>query len=162
MNMKNKYNKALIISFLSLFGFGILFVGTASARGMFGGWGMGMMNFSADDFVARHQTMFQNEATLLGISVEEVKGAWAQGKNFWELAKEKGITEEQLQQKIRDNQLQQLKTQLKALVDKGVITQAQADQRLQVIQNQQQSKIGKGGRGLGMGIGMGRHMGFGF
>jgi ribosomal protein L4 len=47
-----------------------------------------------------------------------------------------------------------LKDHLKALVDKGVITQAQADARLQFMQNQPLSSKGKGGGMWGFGHGM--------
>jgi hypothetical protein len=120
------------------------------ARGMFG-FGQ---NATPDEIASRHQEMFQEQATLLGISVEDVKSSWAQGKNIQELAKEKGITAEQLQQKMKDTKIAKMKIHLQALVDKGVITQAQADQRLSFMQTIQ-DKSGKGMR-------KGGYLGFGF
>ncbi len=68
-----------------------------------------------------------------------------------QLAQDKGITQVQLQTKVKDARTQQLKTQLQALVDKRVITQAQADQRLSYLQTLKTNVKGKaGGR---------RHMG---
>jgi ribosomal protein L19E len=61
-----------------------------------------------------------------------------------------------LQQKIKDARLAQIKTQLQALVDKGVITQSQADKRLATVQakkaNVKGYKMGKRhGHGMDMG-----------
>jgi len=49
---------------------------------------------------------------------------------------------------MKDARAQQLKAQMQALVDKGVITQAQADQRLQWMQNKTQNTKGHGFRGM--------------
>ncbi|MEK7600348.1 MAG: hypothetical protein AAB463_00085 [Patescibacteria group bacterium] len=117
--------------------------GVASAHGLFGGFG----SATSDEGIARQQEMFQSHATLLGISVDAVKNAWAEGTSFQELAKAQGITKEQLQAKMKAVRLEQMKAHLKALVDKGVITQAQADKRLQVMESIPQ----KGGRKGGMG-----------
>ncbi len=74
---------------------------------------------------------------------------------------EKGITEEQVQTRMKELQAEQMKSFLQALVDKGVITQAQADKRLGVMQNQlQNGRMGKMGRGFPMGMGFGRGFGW--
>jgi len=39
--------------------------------------------------------MFENKAGLFGISVDEMKDYWAEGKNFKEIAEAEGITQEQ-------------------------------------------------------------------
>lgn len=145
MNKKILYYAAGPVMALALLG-----ATTVSAHGMYG--------FGQQDPAAaaqRQQDMFTQEATLLGVSVDDVKNAWAKGESFQQLAQEKGITQDQLQQKMADVRKQQMADQLKALVDKGVITQAQADSRLQFMQQQKMSKTGKGfGRGRGHGIGM--------
>lgn len=134
--------------------FGATFV---SAHGM--GFGMFGQQLTPQQIADAQTNRFQQEANLLGVSVDDIKNAWAQGKSFQQLAQDKGITQQQLQQKMQDLRLQQMKDNLKALVDKGVITQAQADQRLQFMQTQQQNGQGKG-RGFGRGMhGMGM-MGF--
>jgi hypothetical protein len=114
---------------LSLF----LFFGSesVSAKGL--GWFGGFNNIDSDTFANRMQTVFQNQANILGISVEDVKNCWAQGKNINQCALDHGITQEQLQQKIKDYHLAQLKSRIQVLVDKGIITQNQADQRFQFI-----------------------------
>ena len=139
-------------------GLGIVGANIASAHGFFGGFGA---DLTPDQIVSRQQTMFQNEAQVLGISVDEVKEAWADGKSLWQIAQEKNISQEQIQTRMKDLALQQLKTHLQTLVDKGVITQAQADRRVQAMQNMQQknaSRMGmmrghhRGGFGFGLGL----------
>ncbi len=142
MKYKSVVYVALPVVALSLY---LGFSGVVQA-GFFGG----MNNFTPEQIVTRHQTMFQEQADLLGINVAEVKDAWSQGKTVADLMKEKGITQEQIQAKMKDVKLKQMKTEVQTLVDKGVITQIQADKRLQVMQ----SKIndvnfnGKKGKGL--------------
>jgi hypothetical protein len=135
--MKHRTNVAY--AFLPIvIGFGILGYSTVSAQGWFGG----MNTLTPDEIATRQQTMFQNEAQLLGISVDDVKNAWAQGKTLSQLAQDKGITADQLQTKLKDAATQRMRTQMQTLIDKGVITQTQADQRLQYMQNKMQSTKG--------------------
>ena len=140
--MKKQYALYAATPILAL---SLLGAGMVSAHGM-GGWGFGS-KATPQEMATNLSTRFQAEATLLGISVDEVKAAWALGKNVQQLAQEKGITKEQLQQKLKDQNTAQMTTQLKALVAAGVITQAQADQRLQFMNNQT-AKVGKHGRGM--------------
>lgn len=125
-------NKLLLYAIFPVIGLGLLGFNAASAHGLFGGFGS-VANMTPEQIVNRQQTMFQNEADMLGISVEDVKNGWAEGKNLLQIAADHGITKEQLQQKMKDAQTAQLKAQLQTLVDKGVITQAQADKRMQFI-----------------------------
>jgi hypothetical protein len=102
---------------------------------------------------------------MIGATVDEVKNAWATGKSFTTLAQEKGITQEQLRTKMQTAGTEHMKTQLATLVSKGVITQAQADQRLATVQAHQTTVSGKiGGKRGGMhgGFGGGMMNGFGF
>lgn len=132
---------------------GVTIIGAtqASANGLFG-FGK---NATPQEIASRHTEMFQEWANFLGISIDDVKNAWAQGKTMQELAAEKGITKEQLQTKMKEARLTQMKTQLQALVDQGVITQSQADQRLSFMQSNQDKGPGKGGRGGRGGMGFG-------
>ncbi len=150
-----KHQKLYMYTILpAVLGLSIAGVQIASAHGMFGGFGM-VSNLTPDEIASRGQTMFQNEANLLGISVDDVKSGWAQGQTIMQIAEAHGITQEQLQKKMKDQRVQNLKTQLQTLVDKGIITQAQADQRITFMQNQVQNGKGK----MGM---RGWHRGFGF
>ena len=118
---------------------------SASAMG-FGGMGVG--NLSADEVATRQTSMFQQQAPLIGATLDEVKQAWADGKDFKTLASEKGVTEAQLQAKMKTVRDEQMKAHLATLVSKGVITQAQADKRLATMTSKAAS--GKTGGRHGM------------
>lgn len=139
----------LTYGMLTALGLGILGVGTASAHGLFG------KNLTPEQIATRQQEEFQKEATLLGISVDDVKSGWAQGQTLEQIAQAHGITSEQLTQKLKDAHATAVKAQLQALVDKGIITQAQMNQRLTFLQNLPKSK------GFGMGIMHGKGKGMG-
>ena len=125
-------NKTFVYSVAALiFSFSIIGASIASAHGMFGGFS----NVSPEEIATRQQARFQDEAKILGVGVDEIKGAWAQGKSLKDLALEKGISEEQIQARMKEAWTQKLRSQLKTLVDKGVISQAQADKRLQTMQD---------------------------
>ncbi len=137
--------------------------GTVSAHS---GLGMGFMGFgpfnsssNSDQFAQMHQQMFERMASMLGISVDVVKNGWAQGQSITEIAKANGISETDLQAKMQSAAKQQLADQLKVLVDKGVITQAQADQRLNLMQNDLSARRGAG-KGMMMGFGHGMKLGW--
>ncbi len=85
----------------------------------------------SDRFVER----LTSEASILGISLDEMKTYWSQGKNIRDIATEKGITDEQLKTKLETAAEARATASLKALVDKGVITQAQADARATAMKN---------------------------
>lgn len=70
---------------------------------------------------------FTQQATLLGVSIDEVKNAWAGGKDFKTLAQEKGISEQVLRSKMDAARETEMKIRLAANVASGKITQAQAD-----------------------------------
>lgn len=147
-----KFNKKLFVyAGLPLATLGLIGASQASAHGMFG-----FGSQATPEQKAQVQTqIFQNQANLLGVSVDEVKNAWASGKGLKDLATEKGITEDQLKEKIKAQRESEIKQNLQDLVNQGVITQAQADQRLQFMQNNQNSFKGMRGRGMMM-------RGFGF
>jgi hypothetical protein len=133
--------KILLYSMFPALVLGFVGVNSASAHGWFGNY-----NVNPDQAAQQQQTMFQNEASLLGISVDEFKNDWAAGKSVAQIAQEKGMTQQQLQDKMKQTRLDQMKAELQNLVTKGVITQAQADQRLQFVQ--QQTANLKGGKGM--------------
>jgi len=98
------------------------------------------MNMTASNLSAR----FTQEAGILGVSVDDVKNAWAEGKTLQDLAKEKGISETDLQAKLDAARQAEMKTKMQELVSAGTITQAQADKRLATMQTK--FKDGKGKR----------------
>lgn len=139
----NKKKYLLIPAFAVL---ALLGGGAALAQGGMGGMFIGDPTVAAQRF-DQHMT---EQASILGISVDEMKNYWSQGKHLQEIAKEKGISETDLQAKmkaVRDGQMKQF---LQTLVCQGKITQAQADARLK-FQSEHPPKMGmKGGmRGMG-------------
>ncbi len=139
--MKTNFRNKTIASVLTLVAFGAV---SASAMGFGGGM---MSNLTSDEIATRQTTMFQQQAALLGATLDEVKQAWADGKDMKTLASEKGITETQLQEKMKTLRGAQMKTQLSALVSKGVITQAQADKRIATMAAKQASEKTDGKKG---------------
>lgn len=145
MNKKTFLKSALIPSI----GLAVLTISSASAMS-FGS--MNMPALSADEIATRQTQMFQEQATMLGLSVDDIKTAWASGKDLKTLATEKGISMDTIKQKMEAKHLEAQKATLSTLVTKGVITQAQADQRLATMT----AKKAKGEKGEG------KHGGHGF
>ena len=108
-----------------------------------------------EEITARHAEMFTAQANLLGVGVDIVKNGWAEGKTIRDIAAANGITDAQLAEKMNARRETQMKSRLQALVEKGVLTQAQADARLKFVENLQTMSGGFGKRGHG------RMMGFG-
>jgi hypothetical protein len=134
-------HKIIAYAFLPMaLGLGIAASGQVSANGWFGG----VSGATPEQVALRQQSMFDREAGFLGISSEELKNAWAEGKTFQQIATEKGITDEELKSRMKEYQLAQIKADLQALVDKNVITQSQMDKRLQYVTGQMENSGGKG------------------
>ena len=144
--MKTKYLAYAVLPVLAL---GFVGTSVASAHGWF------MTTATPEEVVARHQTMFEQQAGLLGMTVDEFKAAWAQGKTVRDIATERGITDEALRAKMLELGKQKMKTQLQTLVDRGVITQAQADSRSAAMESRTANGQMKGGM-----RGFGRHLWF--
>ena len=89
----------------------------------------GWFKLSLEDAAERKSVMFEQKAALLGVSVEEMKNAWAEGKNFHELMEESGLTKEDLKARMKARMAEHLQ----ALVNEEVITQEQADQRSEAV-----------------------------
>ena len=145
--MKNRI-RLTVYTVIPVLGLGLLGMNIASAHGFFG---FGNSNINPDQFVSWQTTMFQNEANMLGVSVDDIKNGWAEGKSLVQIAEDHGISKDQLQQKMRDSMASQTKSRLQTLVDKGVITQSQADQRLKFLENNQDQH--RKGMMLGRGFG---------
>lgn len=147
--MNNKKIKLFASVAIPIIGIALLGTGVASARGM-GGMGGGMWNaLTPEQISSQHQAMFQEQASLLGISVDDIKNGWAQGKTLKQMATEHGITASQLAERLNANRISEMKAQLQYLVSSGVITQTQADSRLQFMQNNEKNGKGMMGNGFG-------------
>src|SRR5512138_2931420 len=69
------------------------------------GFGRGMMGQGTDGeygYGPMHDYMETAIAEKLGITVEELEKQHADGKTFWQIAEEKGLTTEQAQQLMTD------------------------------------------------------------
>jgi hypothetical protein len=69
------------------------------------------------------RAVFESEADVLGIAPKTLRADLRKGQKVSNLAKDKGMTKEQFETKL----VASVKPRLAALVDKKVITQAQAD-----------------------------------
>lgn len=159
--MKYTFNKKYLV--IPAFAAVSLFAGgTALAYNGAGAGGFG--NMWKNDPVAfgtQWESKITSEASILGITPDEMKTNWAAGKGVREIAKEKGISDADLQKKFQAARVAQHKEMLQTLVTQGKITQAQADARLKFMQENaakapqhMNGKMGMGGRGH-MGGGMG-------
>jgi len=142
--MDKKYIFYAIIPALT---FVVLGAGIASANGMFGGFG----NPLPEDIAQKQETMFEKKADFLGISLEEMKDFWAEGKTVQEIAEEQGISLEEMQTKMREAKEEALQSRMQVMVDNGVISQEQADERLEFMQNRFENRemgerMGEGAR----------------
>jgi len=148
--------RALIYSFFPLLSAGIFTAGVASAHGVNAG-----LKGTPEAISAR----FAKEALLLGVGVDEVKTAWAEGKSLFDVATAHGITKEDLAKKMKAVRIQEAKTKLQALVTQGVITQAQADKRIAFMEAQaakpKHAKKDNDNEGRGWGMGGSKGKGFG-
>lgn len=154
--MKRKY---VLYGLMPMFLLGLAGVSaaTASAHGWFGrGADIDPVTAAADQ-----TERFAQEAEVLGISVDQVKEYWAQGKNVRDIIDELNLDETAVQERMHTERLTNMKAHIQALVDQGVITQAQADTRIAFMETNEGKFTGRGeGRGNGNG-GM-RGMGMGF
>jgi hypothetical protein len=142
--MKKKYLAYIILPVLAF-----TLASAASAHGWFSRYS----SVTPEEIVARQTDMFQSKADLLGIDVDQVKSAWTEGKSLQEMAADNGISEEQLKIKMQEARLALMQDHMRILVDSGVITQAQADQRLEIMNSRMENGMGRGfHHGMGMGF----------
>ncbi len=136
--------KILVLTILLVLVLGFSAVSPAEARGF--GWKgfWGFPNFNLDDWTQRMEKMFENWANLLQISLEKIKNYWAEGKTMKEIMEAENISQEEVQKRMKEMRLEGLKNQLQKLVEKGIITQEQADKRLKFYQSQLEKLEGKG------------------
>mgnify|MGYP000602975225 CR=1 FL=1 len=141
--------KFLISIILPVLAFGILMANPVEAKG-FGFWGWGFGRINLDDWAERMKKMFEEWADLLQISIEKVKNYWAEGKTLKEMMEAENIGQEDVQKRTKEKRLEELKNQLQKLVEKGIITQEQADKRFEVmkkwLENQEERRIFRGHR----------------
>jgi len=84
-------------------------------------------------------------AQVLGMTADELKAELEQGKKISDIAKEKGLTEEQLHQKVIEAKIQAIRQ----AVEEGKIPQDRADEIIKRLENAPQGK-GFFGRPFGL------------
>src|SRR5512145_1791702 len=97
--------KMLAYALIPMLGLGLLAAGSASAHGMFSGFGLFSGSVTPDEIAERQTQMFEHQASILGLSAAEVKAAWAEGKSMQELMEEKGISEETVKTRLKEQRL---------------------------------------------------------
>ena len=128
--------KVLAYLVLPVMALSVVGLSSVSAHGWFGGFS----NATPEEIATRQQEMFDHKAELLGVSSDTVKEAWSEGKSLIEIAEENGVSEEELKNRMVETRKARHKEFLQALVDNGVISQAQANRRLQIMDE----RIGEG------------------
>ena len=108
-----------------------------------------------DQFGPMHEYMEDALAEALGVKVEDIEAAYAEGKTMWQFAEEQGLSVEEFQKVM----LEARETAITKMVADGVITNEQGEWMLSRMQN----NFGQGGLGgcPGMGGGFGRGSRFG-
>jgi len=82
----------------------------------------------------------------LGISIEQLKEYWSEGKNIGEIAAEMDISEEELRSKIQESHKAKMTEHLNLLVERGKITQEQADTKFIYMQERMDNCDGHVGK----------------
>lgn len=137
--------KILSSSIIALGLIAIVVAGSVSASGF--GF-RGERNIDPQEMAIRQQEMFAHQAEMLGINVDSVKAYWAEGKNMFEIAQELNISQETLDTKRKESRTKMMQERMQDLVSQGVITQDQANKRLQFMESQGDNHRGhKGNRG---------------
>ena len=122
----------------------VLLSNVASAQGLGRSWQQTNNNIKGTANLG--DNMLQARAQALGMSRQDLQNELNGGKTMADILQSKGLTLEQFHEKMEE----QMKTYLQNLVTKGQITQAQADQRMQFIEQKHKSQTSPG-TGLGMG-----------
>jgi len=119
-----------------------------------GGFGLGIGKL--------YGSMMTVVSDLLGIAPEEVRAQRREGNSILDIAEEKGVTEDQLLEKIVDSR----KANLEDAIEKGLITEEQADLCIGQMEERVKSNIDRTTTGRpdwaqGLKAGQGQKMGRG-
>jgi hypothetical protein len=79
--------------------------------------------------------MLEQKAKIIKTTVTDLKTQLSQGKTFYQIATEKGISKESMQDQMETYQ----KARLQKMVDAGLITKAQMDERLTFMETRQKN-----------------------
>ncbi len=119
---------------------GLLLAGPTSAAAFGFGPGKGVSRGTPEAVAKRQTEIFAKQAVLTGATLDEVRKAWTDGISFKDFALSKGLSEDQLKEKLQAEKQARLKARLQTLVDKNAITQAQADKRYEKMKDHRKPK----------------------
>ena len=116
---------------------------TVSAKGFGQGRGLNNGINSQNSATMKGRGLYRGNqlqfaAQSLGLSQEDLQAQLNSGKTLNTILQEKGMTLDQFHQKMEE----QMKAYLQTLVSQGQITQAQADQRIQFMEQRQDNCTG--------------------
>ena len=87
------------------------------------------------DKQVKHDEHVAEVAEFMGLSVEEFEAQIMAGSNPLEIAEAQGISEEQMQEFHQAQRLENAQERLQSMVDAGKLTQEQADEKIQLIED---------------------------
>ena len=119
--------KFLIVSLLAIGIFGFVGANVASA-------------ITPEQTAEKQNFMFEHKAEVFGISVEQAKEYWAEKGSMWKMTAEMGIDKAEMRERIKENREARMQEHMQAMIDDGVMTQEQVDQRLQEIEARVEQK----------------------
>ncbi|MDP2946476.1 MAG: hypothetical protein Q8N88_00015 [Nanoarchaeota archaeon] len=105
-----------------------------------------------DEYARKQEAMFGQMAEIMGINVNDLKNAWAEGKPMEQIARENNINMTEVRDRAKEYMTGQAEGETQILADRGVITQEQADRRMETVQEQMQSGKIMGGMMGGWGM----------
>lgn len=114
---------------------------------------------SANGFLHRgegKEAMFEHKASVLGLTVDELKAKLSEKKGFRWIAEEEGVTFEQMLEKKKEAMLENAEEYLNKMIEAGKINQEEADNILQEKEEWFDNFKGKS-HGKGFFGGFGRH-----
>ncbi|MEA3452937.1 MAG: hypothetical protein U9Q96_01195 [Patescibacteria group bacterium] len=120
------------IGVVGLTGAGMVFAGESFSKGMGGGY----------------ESMMENKAELLGITVDELNTARDEGTTFHEIIEEQGLDFDAFYESMQEKRAERINARMDQLVAEGRITREQADERIEAFGDFE-------GKGRRMGAGKG-------
>jgi uncharacterized protein (DUF433 family) len=116
--------------------------GKGGPRGEGKGLGLGLGMGQIDD-----SKMLEEKATILGITVDDLKARLESGKSMKDIETDLGISQETMQAKMEENRTAretEMKVKIAQEVTDGKITQEQADEMLERLTNPSKQGFGRG------------------
>ena len=143
LSFKNNTNttmkKILLYSLLAVGVVGIVSASAVSAQGFFHNRGM---NIDGEGAKGGYENMLEIKAEVLGLSVDDLKAAKEEGKTFQEITENQGLSVDELRaqmqekkQELRAEKMEGMEAHIAQLVADGKITQEQADEKLEWLEN---------------------------